>query len=263
MLSGVWLEPLVADGSRGACAHVVVANTGNFPTAFELDLTGLPSSLIVNGSLEVLRVFDGTCVLQAGAGNEACSAASPTAAYSLQAMINSRGGSGPVNATLHDFIDNQATNVYRIGCTLRSPDPDLMVADGGFEEIHLAQPTLPFDSTGGGGAHFLHHLILKFPWLLSLIRYVLWIGGSHGGWNGGVQFGNFTDDRVRLEVSNAAPHSGRYAGRLQLPTDAAVTVIVPLTKAAATSTRLRSAHESRPAFSPNQAQFLLIVVGWR
>ena len=74
----------------------------------------------------------------------------------------------------------------------------------------MALPTLPYAGGGGGG-------------------------GSHGGWNGGLQLGNFTDDRVRLETSAAAPHAGRYAGRVQLPTADAVTLVVPLSPAAATA----------------------------
>jgi hypothetical protein len=80
----------------------------------------------------------------------------------------------------------------------------------GFEGVSLALPTLPYAGGGGGG-------------------------GSHGGWNGGLQLGNFTDDRVRLEASAAAPHAGRYAGRVQLPTADAVTLVVPLSPAAATA----------------------------
>jgi hypothetical protein len=105
-----------------------------------------------------------------------------------------------------DFVDNQATNIYRIGCELlRSASPPPLVSDGGFEFVSMAAPTLTFGGDGGGG-------------------------GSHGGWRPAV--GNLTDDRVRLRACAAAPHAGRYAGRLQLPTAGAVALPVPLSAAA-------------------------------
>lgn len=217
---GVWVEEPVADRSRGACAHVVVVNTGNYPTVFDLRLDNLPRFLIArlkdsNNSddqttqaVEMTRIFDGSCVLQAGAGDAACSTTNPTAGYAINATLTH--GTTTFNASVRDMIDNQATNVYRIGCGLHASQEAAaveLIADGGFERVSLAQPGLPYAGGGGGG-------------------------GSHGGWSGGLQLANFTDDRVRLEASAAEPHSGRYAGRLQLPSDDPVTLIVPLTSAA-------------------------------
>ena len=34
-----------------------------------------------------MRIFDGSCVLQAGAGDEACSSSNPTAGYAINATL--------------------------------------------------------------------------------------------------------------------------------------------------------------------------------
>lgn len=224
IMSGVWVEPPVADGSRAGCGHVVVVNTGNRPTAFRLRLGQLPAWLLPANNntsasatplLPLHRIFDGQCVVGSRSGDDACSAVTPTAAYSLQAEVVPLHATpqqgGTVNASVMDFIDNQATNIYRIGCELRASSTggtsplQITVADGGFESASLALPTHSYAGAGGGG-------------------------GSHGGWRPTV--GNLTDDRVRLRLCAAAPHAGRYAGRLQLPTAAAVELPVPLTGAA-------------------------------
>lgn len=247
--TGVWVEVPVADRSRGACAHVVVVNTGNYPTVFDLRLDNLPrflvGGLIDNNSddqtapvVEMTRIFDGSCVLQAGAGDAACSTTNPTAGYAINATLTH--GTTTSNASVRDMIDNQATNVYRIGCGLHAsqkaaPVSPPLIADGGFEGVSLAQPGLLYAGGGLGG-------------------------GSHGGWSGGLQLANFTDDRVRLEASAAEPHAGRYAGRLQLPTDDPVTLIVPLSRAArAASGRYRLTVYGRS--SPPGVQLAVIQVG--
>eukprot|EP01047_Picozoa_sp_COSAG01_P006690 COSAG01_NODE_246_length_20450_cov_195.166822_3_plen_566_part_00 len=215
IMAGVWVEPGVADGSRAPCGHVIVVNTGNRPTAFRLQLTQLPVRLAATNAsdgdhigmlLPLHRIFDGQCVVGSRSGDDACSAAMPTAAYSLQAEVTRHLSlnSTVFNASTMDIVDNQATNIYRIGCELRNraePDGAPLVADGGFESVSLALPTHYYAGAGGGG-------------------------GSHGGWRPAV--GNKTDDRVRLRLCAAAPHAGRYAGRLQLPTAAVVALPVPL-----------------------------------
>jgi hypothetical protein len=37
--------------------------------------------------VELMRIFDGSCVLQAGAGDEACSSSNPTAGYAINATL--------------------------------------------------------------------------------------------------------------------------------------------------------------------------------
>ena len=205
IMSGVWVEPPVADGSRAGCGHVVVVNTGNRPTPFRLRLGHLPAWLLpANASPALLplhRIFDGECVVGSRSGDDACSATAPTAAYSLQAEVHSTPQGLTINASAMDYIDNQATNIYRIGCELLVSGNPPLVADGGFESVSLALPTHSYAGDGGGG-------------------------GSHGGWRPTV--GNLTDERVRLRICAAAPHAGRYAGRLQLPTAATVELPVPL-----------------------------------
>ena len=56
-------------------------------------MENLPDTLLGGGGgggakhVELMRIFDGSCVLQAGAGDEACSSSNPTAGYAINATL--------------------------------------------------------------------------------------------------------------------------------------------------------------------------------
>ena len=78
-----------------------------------------------------------------------------------------------------DMLDYQATNVYRLGCPDPASDTANLWADPGFERVQLSAP-----------------------------------GVVLSDWQ--VRRTTFTDDRVRLDIDTAAPHSGRHSGVLHM-----------------------------------------------
>jgi hypothetical protein len=222
VLAGVWMEGTGTAAARVStqkidepalvCLHVIVVNSGNRPTLFELRLNNLPAAAMqivgVNGTVAFERIFDGQCVggvpFHANADNS-CSATTPTAAYSINGTSVAAG-----EVTLVDFIDNQNTNIYRIGCAMQHPSAAAMalntasdvrssggiVVDGGFEDVAVSMPTL-----------------------------------YRSAWH--IWMENMTDDRARLRVSTAEPYHGRYAAVVQLPTSDTIALGVPIEKTAA------------------------------
>ena len=152
------------------------------------------------------RIFGG------GGGGTCPTCTNPYALYDVSLVVDADSAS----ASFEDFIDGQATNVYRFGCT----DPTFTqhakdtpgvrnqrvegtpgVRNGNWEEVNVAVPTIVSQGLSGLGGH-------SASWSLSS--------------------DTFSDDRVRLRVSTMLPRGGRHCGEINLATGRQVNMTVPL-----------------------------------
>eukprot|EP01052_Picozoa_sp_SAG31_P020758 SAG31_NODE_1575_length_7841_cov_3.083958_3_plen_721_part_00 len=144
-------------GSTEVCIHVIILNTDNSFEAVQLQLTfsGLPSKI------EAVLPFEGNA--------------------DRRVLL--------VNGLLNDTVAPDSTNVYRLGCSVATPDGSNLSPNPSFEE----------------------------PFLLGGIT--AWSGGRAGWWGD-----DGHDSRARLYTDTTEPHHGRYSLRINVPSSAPLTI---------------------------------------
>lgn len=222
VIARAWRERFtnIATNSTGArsesgdiCMHIIVVNISPHFRHFELSLSGLTDAEVAAANAEgLLPLFDGSCSANPGPGfhpgPDEPGTTRATSEYQCRQVNLTQMPLTEQRWGVSDWLAPSKTNIYRLGCGGR----DALTAVGTPTSNLVQNGNMELVQQAGTDGCVMHRMGCLPTWTTLACN----------------DAGRWTDDRAWVSISTAAPHSGRHAARLQLPTAEPVVLSLPL-----------------------------------